>query len=63
MKKMVIYVMTLILSVGRNMKFMMTLDLCLITLKKIIEIKYTYGSLKKMAKNILWRVTLFLFLR
>ena len=54
------YVMTLILAVGRNMKWMMTLNLYLMPLKKILEINYKYGSLKQpMAKNILWRVTIF----
>ena len=49
--------MTLILAVERNMKFVMTLNICLTTLKKILEINYTYGSLKQpMEKNILWRV-------
>ena len=56
---MVRYVMTLILAVVRNMKFMMTLNLCLIPLKKILEINYTYGSLKQPTKkDILWRVTI-----
>ena len=56
--------MTLILDVGRSMKWMMTLNLCLIPLKKILEINYTYGYLTQpMAKEILWRVTVFLFLR
>ena len=54
---MVIYVMTLILSVGRNKKWIMTLNLCLIPLKKILEINYTYGSL-----NILLRIKKILFI-
>ena len=59
-EKMIIYVMTLILDVGRNMKFMMKLNLCMISLKKILWINYTYGSLKQPTeKNILWRVTIF----
>ena len=57
---MVRYVMTLIIAVGRNMKLMMTLDLCMIPLKKILDINYSYGSLKQPTeKNILWRVTVF----
>ena len=49
--------MTLILAVGRNMKRMMTLNLCLIPYEKILEINYTYGFLKQpMAKNILCKV-------
>ena len=46
-EKMLRYVMTLILSMGRNMKLVMTLNLCMMPLKKILEINYTYGSLKK----------------
>ena len=38
---------TTILAVGRNMKWNMTLNLCLMPLNKIAEIKYTYGSLKQ----------------
>ena len=34
MKKLVNYVTTLIISIGRNMKLMTTLNLCLTTLKK-----------------------------
>ena len=57
---MLIYVMTLILDVGRNMKLMMKLNICLITLKEILDINYTCGSLKQPTeKNILWRVTIF----
>ena len=57
---MVRYVMTLILAVGRNMKLMMKLNLCLITLKEILDINYTYGYLEQPTeKNILWRVTIF----
>ena len=59
-EKMVRYVMTLILAVGRNMKLMMKLNLCLITLKEILDINYTYGYLEQPTeKNILWRVTIF----
>ena len=36
MKKMVICMMTLILSVGGIMKWIMALNLCIITLKKIL---------------------------
>ena len=39
---------------------MMTLNICMVPLKKIIEINYKCGSLKQpMAKNILCRVTIF----
>ena len=56
---MVGYVMTMILDEGRNMKWMMTLNLCLIALKEMLEINHTYGSLRQpMLKNILWRVTI-----
>ena len=51
------YVVTLILAVGRKIKWMMKLNICMMPLKKILEINYTYGSLKQpMAKNILWRI-------
>ena len=53
---------TLILAVERSMKLMMTLNLCLINLKKILDINYTYGSLAQLiAKDILWRVIIILF--
>ena len=57
--------MNLILAVGRSMKRIMTLILCLMTLKKILGINYTYGSLTQpMAKEILWRVSiLFIYQR
>ena len=56
---MVISVMDLILSMGGNMKWMMTLSLCMILLNKIVAIKYKYGSLNQpMVQNILWRVTI-----
>ena len=56
---MVKYVMPLILAVSNNMKLMITLHLCLVPLKKILETNYTYGSLKQpMAKKIMWRVTM-----
>ena len=59
-EKMVKYVMSLILAVRRNIKWVMILNICMIQLKKIQEINYTYGYLKRpMAKNILWRVTIF----
>ena len=51
--KMVRYVMTLILAVGRNMKLMMTINLCIMPLNKIIDIKYTYGSLKQPTEKYL----------
>ena len=56
---MVGYVMALIIAVGSNIKFMTTLNLFLVPLKKILEIKYAYASLKQpMVKKILWRVTI-----
>ena len=52
--------MTLIIAVGKSMKWMMTLILCLMTLNKILGINYTYESLTQpMAKEILWRVTIY----
>ena len=52
-----IFMMNLILDLGRSMKWMMTLNLYLIPLKKILEIYYTYESLTQpMGKDILWRV-------
>ena len=57
---MVIGTMNLILVVGRRMIWIMKVNLCPMTLKKILEIKYTYVSLTQlMAKYILWRVTIF----
>ena len=51
--------MNLILAVGRSMKWMMTLNLCLMSLGKIIDINYTYGSMiQPMSKEILCRVTI-----
>ena len=56
--KMLIYVVTLIISVGGNMKWMMTLTLFLMPLNKILKIKYIYVSMNQpMAQNILLRVT------
>ena len=49
---MVRYVMNLILAVGKNMELMITLNLCLIHLKKILEINYTYGSLKQPTEKL-----------
>ena len=55
----ILYVITMIIFVWKNMKWMMTLNLYLISLKKILHINYTYVSLKQpTAKNILWRVTI-----
>ena len=52
--------MTLILAVGGSMKQMMTLNLCMMPLYKILEINYTYGSMTQpMTKEILWRVKIF----
>ena len=64
-EKMVRYMMTLIIAMGTNTKWTMTLNICLMILGKIIEINYTYVSLKHpMARNILWRVTiLFIYQR
>ena len=57
---MVRYAMTLILAEGRNMKLMTTLNICLMPLNKILDINYTYGSIKKTTdKNILGRVIIF----
>ena len=56
--------MTLILAVGGRMKWIMTLNLCLMPSKKILDINYTYSSLtKQMKKKILWRLTILLFIR
>ena len=61
---MVSCMMALILAMGRIMKWMVILNLCLITLNKILYINYTYGYMEKpMAKEILWRVRIFIFLR
>ena len=62
---MVRHVMTLILDVGRNIKWMVTIDLYMIPLKKILYINYTYGYLKQpVSKKILWKVTiLFIYQR
>ena len=49
---MVRYVMTLILDVGSNMKLITTLNLCLMPLKKILDINYTYVSLKQPTEKI-----------
>ena len=46
MEKMVIYVMTMILAMGRNIKWMMKLNLFMMPLEEILEINYTNGSLK-----------------
>ena len=60
MKKMVTCMMTMILAMWRSMAWMMTINLCLMPLKKILEINYTYGSLTQpMTKEILWRVNIF----
>ena len=59
-EKMVRCMMNPILDVGRGMKWMMTINLCLMPLKKILEINYKYGSLTQSTTNkILWRVTIF----
>ena len=50
--KMVIYVMKLILALGWNMKWMMTLNVCNLTLNKILDIRYTYCSMKQPTAKI-----------
>ena len=45
--------MTLIVSVCRNMKFMITLNLYMIPLNKLLEINYTYCSLKQPMEKYL----------
>ena len=51
------YAMNMILYVESNLKWVMTLNLYMITLNKILEINYTYVSLEKpMSKYILVRV-------
>ena len=47
MEKNVIYVMTLIISMGGNIKWVMKINICLIPLKEILEINYSYGYLKQ----------------
>ena len=52
--KTVRYVMTLILYLGKNMKFMVTLTIYSIPLNKILRIIYIYGYLDQpMVKKIL----------
>ena len=51
-EKMVRYVMTLILAAERNIKLMMTLNICMMPLEKILEINYKYGSLKQPTEKI-----------
>ena len=59
MKKMVRYVMNQIIDMGSNIKLIMTLNLFMIPLNKILETNYTYGSPKQqIAKNILCRITI-----
>ena len=56
-------VMNLIIVLGSNIKWIMTINLYLMTLEKSVEIKYKYGSLKQpIDKKILWRVTMLIFL-
>ena len=50
--KIVIYVMTLILYVGRKIKSMMTLNLWLVPLNKILDKNYTYRSLKQLMEKL-----------
>ena len=57
--KIVRYLMTLILDVGRNMKWSITLNIYLIPLMQIDEIKYSYRDLNQpINQNIVWRVTI-----
>ena len=59
MKKMVRCMITLILAVGRSMKWMMTLNLCLMPLNKILEINYTsYHFFHSIASRILSPIVL-----
>ena len=54
--------MTMILTVGRRMKWMTTLNIWLMTLKKITYINYRYGSLTQpMVKYMFWRVNIFFY--
>ena len=56
--------MNMVLAVERSLKWMMPLNIWMMPLKKILEINYTYGSMTQpTAKEILWRVTIYLFLR
>ena len=50
--KIVIYVMTLILYVGRKIKSMMTLNLWLVPLNNILDKNYTYRSLKQLMEKL-----------
>ena len=51
-EKMVRYAMTLILAVGINILLTTKINLCLVPLNKILEINYTYLSLKQLAEKI-----------
>ena len=56
-------VMNLIIVLGSNIKWIMTINLYLMTLEKSVEIEYKYGSLNQpIDKKILWRVTMLIFL-
>ena len=46
-KKMILYVITLIIDVGRNMKWIMKLNIYMMLWNKILDRNYTYGSLKQ----------------
>ena len=47
--------MTLILDAGRNITWMMKLNLCLVSLIQIVEIKYRCWFLNQpMSQNVLW---------
>ena len=51
--------MNLIIAVGGSMKWMMTLNLCMMLLKKILDINYTYESVPSqdgLFALILWYV-------
>ena len=57
--KMVTSVMALNIAVCRNTTFTMTLIICLTTINKTIEIKYTHGYLNQpMVQKFLWLVTI-----
>ena len=53
--KMVNSVMTLIVDLGRNVKWMMTLTLFLTPFKITVDIKCTYGYLNQLITNISYR--------
>ena len=59
---MVRLMITMIIDVVRIMKWIMTLNLWLMLLNKILEINYTYGYLTQpMAREILCRVKILFY--